>query len=137
MRASFRQKHFITSEKLGSTHFYVALTLILFKSGRFCAERFQIRHYGTRNVLLTRPKQQTPIKTMLRPSECIIAEVLEQYSYRRHICRCRAELQADINILTWIFQINNTTVQGSFKIFRAKQISDCNEADNTINIVSY
>lgn len=139
MRASFRQKHFITSEKLGRTYFYVALTLILFKSGRFCAERLQIRHYGTRNVLLTRLKQQTPIKTMLWPSECVIAEVLEQYSFRcheTHICRCRTQLQVNINVLTWIFQINNTTVRGSFKIFRANQISDWAEADNTINVVS-
>jgi hypothetical protein len=105
MRASFRQKHFITSKKLGRTYFYVALTLILFKSGRFCAERLQIRHYGTRHVLLTRPKQQIPIKTMLWHSECIPEQY--SYSFRRHetnICRCRTELQVHINILTWGFQ---------------------------------
>jgi hypothetical protein len=65
MRASFRQKHFIASEKLGRTYFYVALTVILFKSARFCAERFQMRYDGTRDVALTHLKQHTSIKTVL------------------------------------------------------------------------
>jgi hypothetical protein len=51
MWASFRQKHLTTSEKLGMTSCCVALTLILFRSARFCAEQFQVRHYGTGDVL--------------------------------------------------------------------------------------